>query len=98
MQVLLGTIIHEPSLKVVHSDNPIILQSLISFSVKLRSQFTYRNNSIQKSLDEVSISELCGIDIKSRIFCGPVEFLELFIEKSDTRALFNTKRNTNFTF
>ena len=47
MQVLLGTIILEPSLKVVHSDNPIILQSLISFSVKLRSQLTYRDNNIQ---------------------------------------------------
>ena len=82
MQVLLGTIIQEPLLKVVHSDDPMILQSLISFSAKLKSQLTYRNNNIQLSSDEVSISELCGIDIMSGIFRDPVECLELFIEKN----------------
>ena len=54
MQVLLGTIIQEPLLKVVHSDDPMILQSLISFSAKLKSQLTYRNNSTELSSDEVS--------------------------------------------
>ena len=58
----------------------------------MKSQLIYRNNNIQLSSDEVSISELCGIDIKSCIFCDPVEFLELFIEKTDTRALFDTKQ------
>ena len=84
MQVLIGTIIQELLPKVVHSDDPIILQSLISFRAKLKSQLTYGNNNIQLSLDEASISELCGIDIKSGIFCNPVEFLELFIEKTNT--------------
>ena len=84
MQVLIGTIIQELLPKVVHSDDPIILQSLISFSAKLKSQLTYGNNNIQLSLDEASISELCCIDIKSGIFCNPVEFLELFIEKTNT--------------
>ena len=92
MQVLLGTIIQEPLPKIVHSDDPMILQSLISFSAKLKSQLIYRNNNIQLSSDEVSISELCGIDVKSCIFCDPVEFLELFIEKTDTQALFDTKQ------
>ena len=92
MQVLVGTIIQEPLLKEVHSDYPMILPSLISFSVKLKSQLTYTNNNIQLSSDEVSISELCGINIKSGIFCDPVEFLELFIEKTNTQALFDTKQ------
>ena len=82
MQVLLGTIIQKPLIKVVHSEDPMILQSLISFSAKSKSQLTYRNNNIQLSSNEVSISELCGIDIKSGIFCDPVKFLELFIEKN----------------
>ena len=89
MHVLLGTIIQEPLLKIVYSDDPMILQSLISFSAKLKSQLT---NNIQLSSDEVSISELCGIDMKSGIFCDPVEFLELFIEKTNARALFDTKQ------
>ena len=92
MQVLLRTIIQEPLLKIVHSDDPMILHSLICFSAKLKSQLTYRNNNIQLSSDEVSIRELCYIDIKSGIFCDPVEFLELFIEKTNTRALFDTKQ------
>ena len=92
MQILLGTIIQEPLLKVVHSDDPMILQSLISFSAKLKSQLTCRNNNIQLSSDEVSISELCGIDVNSGKFCDPVEFLELFIEKTITRVLFDTKQ------
>ena len=70
----------------------MILQSSISFSTKLKSQLTYRNNNIQLSSDEVSISELCGIDIKSGIFCDPVESLELFTENTNTRALFDTKQ------
>ena len=82
IQVLLGTIIQEPLLKVVHSDDPMIQQSLISFSARLKSQLTYRNNNIQVSSDEVSISEPCGIDIKSCKFCDPLEFLEHFIEKN----------------
>ena len=81
MQVLLGTTIREPLLKVVHSDDPMILQSLIGFSAKLKSQLTYRNNNIQLSSDEVSIREICGTDIKSGIFCDAFEFLELFVEK-----------------
>ena len=92
MQVLLGTIIQEPLLKVVHSDDPMIQQSLISFSARLKSQLTYRNNNIQVSSDEVSISEPCGIDIKSCKFCDPLEFLEHFIEKTITRVLFDTKQ------
>ena len=92
MQILLGTIIEELLLKVVHSDDLMILQSLISFSAKLKSQLTYRNNNIQLSSDEVSISELCCIDIKSGKFCDPVEFLELFIERTITRVLFDTKQ------
>ena len=92
MQVLLGTIIQEPLPKVVHSDDPMILQSLIDFSAKLKSQLTYRNNNIQLSSDEVSISKLCGIDINSGKFCDPVKFLELFIEKTITRVLFDTKQ------
>ena len=92
MQVLLGTIIQERLLNVVHSDDSTILQSLISFSAKLKSQVTYRNNNIQLSSDEVSISKLCGIDIKSGIFCNTVEFLELFIKKTNTRALLDTKQ------
>ena len=92
MQILLGTIIEELLLKVVHSDDLMILQSLISFSAKLKSQLTYRNNNIQLSSDEVSISELCCIDIKSGKFCDPVEFLEVFIEKTITRVLFDTKQ------
>ena len=63
VQVLLGTITQEPLLKVVHSEDPMILRSLISFSAKLKSQLTYRNNNIQLSSDELFISELCGIDI-----------------------------------
>ena len=92
MQILLGTIIQELLLKIVHSDDPMILHSLICFNAKLKSQLTYRNNNIQLSSDEVSISELCDIDIKSGIFCDPVEFLELFLEKTNTRALFDTKQ------
>ena len=95
MQALLGTIIQEPLLKIVHSDDPLILQSLITFSAKLKSQLTYRNSNIGLSSDEVNISELCGMDIKSGIFCDPVEFLELFIEKTNTRALFDTKQIQN---
>ena len=91
-QVLLGTITQEPLLKVVHSEEPMILQSLISFSAKLKSQLTYRNNNIQLSSDELSISKLCGIDINSGIFCDLVTFLELFIEKTNTRALLDTKQ------
>ena len=70
----------------------MILQSLIRFSAKLKSQLTYRNNNIELNSDEVSISELCGIDIKSGKFCDPVEFLEHFIEKTITRVLFDTKQ------
>ena len=70
----------------------MILQSLISFSAKLKSQLTYRNNNIQLSSDEVSINKLCGIDVKSGIFCDPVESLELFTENTNTRALFDTKQ------
>ena len=92
MQVLLETMIQELLVKTVHSDDPMTLQSLITFSAKLKSQLIYRNNNIRLSSDEVSISELCGIDIKSGIFCDPVEFLELFIEKTNTRALFDTKQ------
>ena len=54
--------------------------------MKLKSQLTYRNNNIQLSSNEVSI------DIKSGIFCAPVEFLELFVEKTNTRVLFDTKQ------
>ena len=32
------------------------------------------------------------MDIKSGIFCDPVEFLELFIEKTKTRALFDVQK------
>ena len=49
IQVLLGTIIQETLLKVVHSDDPVILPSLIGFSAKLKSQLIYRNNNIQLS-------------------------------------------------
>ena len=87
MLVLLGTLI-----QVVDSDDLMILQGLISFSAKLKSQLTYRNNNIQLDSGEVSISELCGIDIKSSIFCDPVEFLEIFIEETNTRVLFETKQ------
>ena len=92
MQVLHAIIIQEPLLKVVHSDDPMILQSLINFSAKLKSQLTYKNNNIQLNSDEVSISEFCGIDKKSGKFCDPVEFLEHFTEKSITRVLFDTKQ------
>ena len=81
MEVLLGTIIQEPLLIVVHSDDPMIFQILISFSAKLKSQLTYRNNNIQLSSDEVSISELCGIDIKIDTFYNPVEFLDFLWKK-----------------
>ena len=81
MEVLLGTIIQEPLLNVAHSDDPMLFQSSINFSAKLKSQLTYRNNNIQLSSDEVSIREFCGIDIKIDTFCNPVEFLDFLWKK-----------------